>query len=63
MTLHAPEHIAHVQQKAGAGPCVIADFDETPDNVTYVTPSSYEDATKVGSPAAQSVCFAFTSPS
>ena len=46
-TLHTPEHIAHVRGKAEAGPCVIADFDEAPDNVTYVTASSYDDAKRV----------------
>ncbi len=46
--VHATEHITKMRQKANTeAPCVVADFEEPPDNVTYVTKTSYEDALKV----------------
>lgn len=46
--MHAPAYIAKLRQQAAEeAPCVVADFEETPDNVTYITLTSYDDATKV----------------
>lgn len=46
--VHATEHITRMRQKAiDEAPCVVADFEEPPDNVTYMTKASYEDALKV----------------
>ena len=45
--VHAQQLIRHVREKSQTGPCIIADFDEAPDNVTYVTASSYRDAKSV----------------
>jgi hypothetical protein len=35
------------EQAAKEAPCVVADFEEPPDNVTYISPTSYDDAVKV----------------
>ena len=46
--VHTTEHITKIRQKAtDEAPCVVADFEEPPDNVTYMTKTSYEDALKV----------------
>lgn len=46
--VHTAEHIAKIRQKAAdEAPCVVADFEEPPDNVTYMTKTSYDDALKV----------------
>ena len=43
--LHAPAHLSSLrQQVAENAPCIIADFGEKPNEVTYVTPSSFQDA-------------------
>ncbi|KAK9919048.1 hypothetical protein WJX75_008986 [Coccomyxa subellipsoidea] len=43
--VHTAEHIAKIRQKAAdEAPCVVADFEEPPDNVTYMTKTSYDDA-------------------
>lgn len=46
--VHTTEHITKMRQKAlEEAPCVVADFEEPADNVTYMTKTSYEDALKV----------------
>ena len=48
MALHAAAHLdALRQQVAKDAPCIIADFEEAQSEVTYITPSSYEDAVQV----------------
>ena len=43
--VHSPAHIADMRQKAlQDAPCVVADFEETPDNTTYMAKSSFDDA-------------------
>ncbi|CAL8471589.1 g11131 [Coccomyxa elongata] len=45
--VHATEHITKMRQKANdEAPCIVADFEEPPDNVTYMTKTSYEDSLK-----------------
>ena len=44
----SPSHIAVMQQKAlQDAPCLVADFEEPPDNTTYMAKSSFEDALQV----------------
>ena len=46
--LHAPTHLSSLrQQVAEKAPCVIADFGEAQNEVTYITPSSFQDAAQV----------------
>lgn len=46
--LHAATHLDFLrQQVAQHAPCVIADHDEQQSEVTYITPSSFEDAAQV----------------
>ena len=43
--VHSPAHIDVMRQKARQdAPCVVADFEETPDNTTYMAKSSFDDA-------------------
>jgi len=46
--VHSSEHVAAMKQKAEENaPCVVADFEETPDNTTYMAQSSFDDALEV----------------
>ena len=46
--VHSSEHVAAMKQKAEENaPCVVADFEETPDNTTYMAKSSFDDALEV----------------
>ena len=43
--VHSPNHIDVMRRKAlQDAPCVVADFEETPDNTTYMAKSSFDDA-------------------
>ena len=46
--MHSAAHVATMQRKAKEdAPCVVADFEEPPDNTTYMAESSFDDALKV----------------
>ena len=46
--VHSAAHVATMQRKAEEdAPCVVADFEEPPDNTTYMAESSFDDALKV----------------
>ena len=46
--VHSPAHIDAMRQKAlQDAPCVVADFEETPDNTTYMAKSSFDEALQV----------------
>lgn len=46
--VHSAAHVATMRQKAEeSAPCVVADFEEPPDNTTYMARSSFDDACKV----------------
>ena len=43
--VHSSAHVATMKRKATEdAPCVVADFEETPDNTTYMAKSSFDDA-------------------
>jgi hypothetical protein len=46
--VHSAAHVATMRRKAKEdAPCVVADFEEPPDNTTYMAESSFDDALKV----------------
>ena len=46
--VHSSAHVANMKRKATEdAPCVVADFEETPDNTTYMSQSSFDDALQV----------------
>ena len=46
--VHSSAHVATMRRKAAEdAPCVVADFEEPPDNTTYMSKSSFDDALEV----------------
>ena len=46
--LHAPAHLSTLRQQVDeSAPCIIADFGEKSNEVTYITASSFQDASQV----------------
>ena len=46
--VHSSAHVATMKRKAAEdAPCVVADFEEPPDNTTYMSKSSFDDALQV----------------
>ena len=46
--VHSSAHVATMKRKAAEdAPCVVADFEEPPDNTTYMAKSSFDDALHV----------------
>ena len=47
-TVHSSAHVATMKRKSAEdAPCVVADFEEPPDNTTYMAKSTFDDALQV----------------